>query len=82
MSKRSQTKELTIVVDAESLFKLVQDIKRADEWRVGHYYHHLAISLFDNRKDDDVVVVLPGELVDALSERTERDNLIRRYTKT
>lgn len=81
MVKRSQTKELSVVVDAESLFKLVQDIKRVDKWRVGHYYHHLAISLFDN-KDEDIVVVLTGELVDALSERTERDALIRRYRKT
>lgn len=80
MAKRSQTEPMYITVSAESLFTLVQDLKRAREKRLGHYYYDVSFSILS--EDDDVVVVLSGDWVDALSERVERDALHRRYRRS
>ncbi len=80
MAKRSETEEMYISVDEESLFKLVQDMKRSCVKGFGNYLYTASFSLLS--ADDDVVVVLSGDWVDALSDRVERDDLHRRYKKT
>lgn len=80
MAKRTKTEPMYITVDAESLFELVQDMQRARQKRLGHYWYEVSFSTLS--EDDDVVVVLSGEWVDALIEGVERNALRRRYRKT